>query len=294
MSFKLFIYYCGICGGWAAFLAWGIQDWRHFQEIDNELWRTTSISSLMGLVLAGAVGTIDALLNSVRGQRWMRVLVCLGVGFLGGGLGGYLGQRLANQGLPRFLGWIMVGIAIGASIGVFDFFQAFSRRQSMRSSARKLLNGLIGGAIGGGLGGLLFEGMASVLGSRRSSLAAGFVILGISIGLLIGLAQIILTEAWIKIEQGFRPGRERMLAKAETTIGRAESCDIGLFGDPAIERIHARIRLHGNHYLLVNNGNSATFLNDQPVTQPSLLRSGDLIRIGKSVLRFGERQKRNQ
>ena len=22
MSFKLFIYYCALCGGWAAFLAW--------------------------------------------------------------------------------------------------------------------------------------------------------------------------------------------------------------------------------------------------------------------------------
>ena len=32
-------------------------------------------------------------------------------------------------------------------------------------------------------------------------------------------------------------GREIMLTKDETTIGRAESCDIGLFGDNAIERL---------------------------------------------------------
>ncbi len=24
MSFKLFIYYCALCGGWAAFLSWGV------------------------------------------------------------------------------------------------------------------------------------------------------------------------------------------------------------------------------------------------------------------------------
>ena len=27
MSFKLFIYYCALCGGWAAFLAWGLVQW---------------------------------------------------------------------------------------------------------------------------------------------------------------------------------------------------------------------------------------------------------------------------
>lgn len=26
MSFKNFIYYCAICGGWAAFLAWGVTE----------------------------------------------------------------------------------------------------------------------------------------------------------------------------------------------------------------------------------------------------------------------------
>ena len=40
---------------------------------------------------------------------------------------------------------------------------------------------------------------------------------------------------------GFRPGRQILLTRPETTIGRAESCDIGLFGDPAVERLHARI-----------------------------------------------------
>ena len=77
----------------------------------------------------------------------------------------------------------------------------------------------------------------------NSSLAIGLVILGLCIGLLIGLAQVVLKEAWLKVESGFRAGREVMLSKDETTIGRAESCDIGLFGDNTIERLHARIQL---------------------------------------------------
>jgi hypothetical protein len=126
-----------------------------------------------------------------------------------------------------------------------------------------------------------------------TSSAVGYVTVGACIGLFIGLAQYILKEAWLRVEAGFRPGREMILAKAEFTIGRAESCDLGLFGDASIERTHARIIRRGTRYVLADAGSlGGTFLNDQPVLQPTPLRSGDAIRVGKSVLRFGERAKR--
>jgi pSer/pThr/pTyr-binding forkhead associated (FHA) protein len=103
-----------------------------------------------------------------------------------------------------------------------------------------------------------------------------------------------LKEAWLKVEEGFRAGRELMLSKEETTIGRAESCDLGLFGDNTIEKLHAKILIQNNRYVLAHAGEGGqTFLNDQPVSsKPVPLRAGDRIRIGKSVLQFGERQKR--
>ena len=77
------------------------------------------------------------------------------------------------------------------------------------------------------------------------------------------------------------------------TIGRAEACDIGLFGDPTIERLHARILQQGERYLIADAGSAiGTFLNDERVTAPTPLRPGDAIRIGKSTLRFWEKQKR--
>jgi hypothetical protein len=156
-----------------------------------------------------------------------------------------------------------------------------------------MLNGLLGGALGGALGGFLFEQMSTLERLPRSSLALGLVILGVSIGLLIGLAQIILKEAWVKVEKGFRAGREMMLSKAETTIGRAESCDIGLFDDQAIEPTHARILLERKRYVLADAGTpDGTYVNDQRIAGPTPLHSGDLIRVGHSLLRFGERQKR--
>ena len=52
--------------------------------------------------------------------------------------------------------------------------------------------------------------------------------------------------------------------------------------------------LKDNRYLLEHAGEEGeTFLNDEPVrSKPVPLRAGDRIRIGRSVLQFGERQKR--
>jgi hypothetical protein len=293
MSFKLFVYYCAVCGGWAALIAWGLVEWLNLPAIDSEWKRTISIGGVVGLWLAAAVGAMDALLNAVGFQRLFRVLVCLGVGLGGGVFGSALGQLLPNRGLPLFLGWMIVGIMIGTSIAVFDVVRAVRAAQAVGVAVRKLVNGIIGGLLGGCVGGLLVQWLQDQVSLPRSRLAIGLVALGTSIGLLIGLAQIILKEAWIKVENGVRAGREMMLSRAETTIGKAESCDIGLFGDSQIERLHARILLQGNRYLLADAGSSTgTFLNEQAVTQPVQLRSGDAIRVGSSVLRFGERQKR--
>ena len=82
-----------------------------------------------------------------------------------------------------------------------------------------------------------------------------------------------------------------MLTKNEVLIGRAEVCDVGLFGDHAVERRHARILREKRGYVLVDEGTTTgTYLNESPVAAPTLLRSGDVIRVGSNVLRFGERQ----
>jgi hypothetical protein len=162
--------------------------------------------------------------------------------------------------------------------------------------------GLSGGAVGGLLGSLLYlllYGAFGTLFGDKVDLdkmwtpgAAGFVALGLCIGLLIGAAQVILKEAWVKVEAGSRPGRELIVSKGEIVIGRAESCDIGLFGDNSVERTHARILRRGDRYLLVDADTlGGTFLNGLRITEPTPLRSGDEIRVGKNRLRFGERRK---
>jgi pSer/pThr/pTyr-binding forkhead associated (FHA) protein len=138
--------------------------------------------------------------------------------------------------------------------------------------------------------GLLFRGTTQVFWSPS---AWGFVALGLCIGLLIGLAQVLLTQSWLRVEAGFRSGRELILSKAELTIGRAESCDIGLFGDPGVEKLHARLIRRGNAYFVQDAGTPAgTFVNDRRVTDETPLRDGDAIRLGRCVLRFRETRRR--
>jgi hypothetical protein len=199
-------------------------------------------------------------------------------------------------------GWTLTGLLIGASLGVFEVLSRLLRGEDLRGARRKLLHGTLGGSVGGLLGGVLFLALQGFWGVlfRGQALdefwspgATGFVALGLCIGLLIGLAQVILKEAWVRVESGFRAGRELILSRPSVTIGRAESSDIGLFGDPGVERTHALILLRGGRYLLEDAGTpGGTFLNGERIGGPTPLRSGDRIRVGRCTLRFGERPKR--
>jgi MFS family permease len=306
MSFKLFIYYCALCGAWAAFVGWGLG--RLLTGQDTSPLAGDNIKGLfLGLAVALALGVLDAVWN-LTGHRYAQVVVrglFLGaLGALAGLAGAAFGHALVSvSSNPLFyiLGWTLVGLVIGASVGLYDFLARMAAGDT-GGSIRKVMNGLIGGTLGGALGGFLFVFLGQWVtklfsGSEppRVSTAIGFVALGACIGLFIGLAQVILKEAWIKVESGRRAGREMILSKDETTIGRAEACDLGLFGDNAIEKMHARIQLKKGRYLLADAGTpGGTYLNDRRIDGPTPLSSGDAIRVGGCVLRFGERQKKKK
>ena len=69
MSFKTFIYYCALCGGWAGFLAWAVV---HLAGLGgrastlNPTLRACLTGGVLGLTVAAAVGAMDALLNAVQ------------------------------------------------------------------------------------------------------------------------------------------------------------------------------------------------------------------------------------
>jgi hypothetical protein len=304
MSFRWYIYYCAMCGGCAAYIGWALG---RPVTTQSSVTQAAVRGMFLGLMIALALGLLDAFWNGSRGNTGalaVRVLTAVAVGCLGGLLGGMIGQvlyRASNRSLLLLFGWIITGLLVGGSLGVYDLLASALRDEDMRGATRKTVNGLIGGGAGGLLGGILYLILfllwGAVFRDRKedfwSPAAWGFVALGLCIGLLIGLAQVILKEAWVRVEAGFRSGRELLLSRPQITIGRGESCDIGLFGDAQVEKLHCRIIRKGDNYVLVDEATpSGTFVNDEPLEGPRVLRSGDLIRLGRALLRFGERAKR--
>lgn len=302
MSFRLFIYHCTVCGGLAAYLGWAAG--RPVTARDDVLQAGLQ-GLLVGLLLGVGLGLVDALWNNAPGRAFavaFRTLVAAAGGCAAGFVGGYVGQALYGRTqYSAFLvaGWTATGLLVGASVGLCDLLTRLLTGHDSRGARRKLLHGGLGGAAGGLLGGVLFLVLRTKFsglfeGRSPSDLwtpgAAGFTALGACVGLMIGLAQVLLKEAWLRVEAGFRPGRELILTKDDVTIGRAETCDVGLFGDPGVERAHARILRRDGRFVLVDEATqSGTYLNGARIDDPTELRSGDRIRVGRSTLRFGER-----
>jgi hypothetical protein len=302
MSFRLFVYWCALCGGWAAAVGWAAG---RLIAGDDPIGNAGLKGLCLGALIALALGTVDAAwVFSLRqvARILPRVLVCVGVGTVGGLFGAVVGQLLFgwhSLTILLVLGWMLTGLMVGAAVGAFDFLRAWVCQENLWGVRRKLLRGAAGGAVGGLLGGFLYRVLDGIWGGvfpNKADLwspsAWGFVALGLCIGLAISVAQVVLKEAWLRVEHGFRSGRELLLTRPVLTIGRAEACDLGLFGDPTIERLHARILRRGDGYLIADAGTpGGTYVNDVRVAEPMPLRSGDLIRVGNARLRFRERRK---
>jgi hypothetical protein len=297
MTFRLFIYYCALGGGWAAFLAWGLLALLGVATVKGkDLSEVALIGTFLGLLVAAALGLVDGLLNSTGNQRYLRVLVSAGIGLVGGALGAVLGTALYEAGGRQLIwlvaGWMVAGLLIGAASGLHDVLQAQLAGRELRQPVKKTLNGIYGGVLGGFLGGFPFGLLLDSQTLPLSGLAIGLTVLGLCIGLMVALAQVFLKEAWVAVEIGRRAGRQMMLSKDETTIGRAEGCDLGLFGEQGIEKVHARIMMRNSRYVLEDaNTPGGTFINESRVERPTLLNNGDAIRVGSCLLRFGESQK---
>jgi hypothetical protein len=301
MSFRLFIYYCAAWGACAAYFGWVAGLFVGGEGLSGAALEGMSLGVLIALGLA----LVDAL--AAASQRdavalGLRLTLAVLIGAVGGLVGGFFGQlfySLLKWEFLRVLGWVLTGLLVGVAPAAFDMLSAVLRNEDRRGARRKLRNGLIGGSVGGVAGVIVFLVVAGFWerlfqGSKGlwSPTATGFAALGACIGLAVGLAQVMLKEAWVRVEAGFRPGRELILTKPEITLGRAESCDVGLFGGQGVEKVHAKITRQGDRYLLSDAGTpGGTLLNGTRVGEPAPLRDGDRIQMGNCVLTFGERRK---
>jgi hypothetical protein len=281
MSFPRLIFYNAMLGGWAAFAGWVLSEMLFLRRSNDFGW----LAFLGTAALVGAaIGLGIALLATITTGRIYGQLTRLGFCFAGGMVGGLVGGGLGNlffeyELLPRAFGWMIMGLGIGSVEGIFD------------RSPKKLRNGLIGGAIGGLLGGFCFDPIVRVVGGTMSGRAVAFVLLGLSIGLFIGLAQIILREAWLTVEEGFRPGRQLILDLPVTALGTSEKSQLAFiaFGAKGVEPVHVKIvREPDGRFVVRDNGSrSGTFLNGERVDE-EMLSNDDVIQLGVNKVRFHE------
>ncbi len=291
----------------AGLLTWLVSDVSGLIRIgDNVGQLSTDEARGYWLVFAcwgGFIGVLisiaDALFSGSK-PEWPKIIgIGAFVGILAGLFGGALGMGAfatlyvfpANNPfdflrniLGRAAGWAFIGALAGTAPGWRKWSLAVGR------------NGLIGGFIGGVLGGSTFEIIPYLLvGMARPGIVArlfGFVITGAMIGLFVALVQQLLKEAWIRVVVGRNEGKEVLIEKQETTIGRYELSDITLFGDPKVARTHAILTAQpGGRFVLRDTGESplGLLVNGQPVNREIVVKNGDQIQIASKLLVFYER-----
>jgi pSer/pThr/pTyr-binding forkhead associated (FHA) protein len=81
-----------------------------------------------------------------------------------------------------------------------------------------------------------------------------------------------------------RRGEEFPLGE-ELTVGRAPGCGVSLPEDNFVSQLHARMfRRDGDLWLEDLGSTNGTFLNDKKVSAPVVMRRGDRLRVGRTVL----------
>lgn len=294
MSLGRLVFYSAVLAGWAAFAAWLLAEFGVLGRLPEGV-APVAVGAIVGAAIGAAVNLAAALGGGGFASLGLRGLI----GFFGGAVGGCLGTALGNLvygvGAESGAGWILRGVGwmlVGLGIGVIEGLQ--------ERSIAKIRNGLIGGALGGLAGGLLFDPLAGMVVSATgmSSRATAFVVLGLAIGGCIGLAQVVMRQAWLTVVDGYRPGRQLLLSRPTTIIGRAEHLPLPLIGTMnaglAPEQLSIHRQAHGGFVLEDLAGGGMTAVNQQPIRGPVSLRDGDLIRVGPNSIRFNERRSRGE
>lgn len=272
------------------------------QQIVSLLLFFPLVAALVGLCIGAADGLVCRL--------WRRVLLGGAVGLVVGFIGGFVFTILAElvyhpmhllankqsegfgqmshfgfllQTIGRGLAWCLAGMAMGLGQGI-----------ALRSG-RLLLYGFLGGAIGGMLGGLLFDPIDLVLlgpdkPSAHISRLVGLLVIGASVGVMIGIVELLARDAWLRMVQGPLSGKEFLIFKDAVAVGASPRSDIYLFNDDLVADRHAVIRAAADQYEIeAVNERCPVMVNGRAVRR-TRLRHGDEIALGKTVFTFQRRQ----
>jgi hypothetical protein len=228
------------------------------------------------------VGFIGGFLCSIFANLAYAPLTHLAQEQMGRG-GMFSGFGFLVQMAGRSLAWALAGTAMGLGQGI-----------ALRSG-RLLVYGFVGGIVGGLFGGMLFDPIDLILlgpdkPSAHWARLVGFVVIGLSVGGMIGLVELLARDAWLRMTQGPLTGKEFLIFKDVMTIGSSPRSDLYLFNDPQVARQHAIIRATADECEIEARDTAApVLLNNRPV-QKARLRHGDNVTIGRATFVFQRRK----
>ncbi len=287
-----------ICCGIAGFLGFLVQEpGNRASELATApkaatmaLTEAALMFGLLGLLI-GAALVIAEELGATTGKRIAsRLVLGAGAGGLCGAGAGLLGQiiyssLLHNSGtnlvsivFARTLGWAAVGAGTGLSSGLAS------------GSSRKAMQGALGGAIGGAVGGILFDIASLPFGSGTASRMIGDTAIGVFVGAFVVAVEEAAKVAWITVVAGRNEGKQYILSKPSTSIGRDELSDIPLYGDRSVSKNHAVVQtMDGHRFVFSDLGSQyGSAINGQGIGQKPL-SNGDIIQVGRFQLAFNHR-----
>lgn len=288
-------FYLGAAGLAGALVGWAVLEPFYEDGMEKGPWAWLGSLIIPSVVAFCCLGC--AIAESVVERSWRKALIRGGLAFsLGIPLGfvfSFLASILYNvllnvaslggeihPGMPswwacRSLAWALFGVSAGLVYGVAGL------------SARKLTYGILGGVLGAAIGGVLFDPIASLVETGALSRAVGFGVFGLSTGVAMGLVESALKQRWLYVAAGPLAGKQFILYKQATTIGRSQGCDIYLFKDPSIQDVHATLERRGPGIWLVPRGPVYV---GASTTSPRMLRNRDRLQIGRYTFLYQERR----
>lgn len=280
-------------------------------SLRTQVARQGALGIVIFPLVAGMIGLFLGAADGIVCRLPRRALLCGVVGLLVGVVGGLITSVVANiiyapisgyamnqsgegataqavsfgiQMLGRIIAWGLAGTAMGLGQGV-----------ALRSS-RLLAYGLIGGIVGGVLGGLFFDPVDAMLSgedrtSAHLSRLVGFMVIGVSVGCMTGVVELLARDAWLRMTKGPLKGKEFLIFKDVMRVGSSPRSDLYLFSDSQVHEQHAVIRsvadeieieaCHPSTHPVMVNGRA---------TVRTRLKHGDDVGVGATQFVFQKRK----
>lgn len=247
---------------------------------------SAAIACMLGLFMGLGEGVFYGSKDNAIKNSAIGAIMSLLLGFASG----YVAQMIYSSMLDKYtsdfafalirgVGWSIMGLGVGLSIGL------------IKPETKRILYCSIGGVAGGFIGGFIFDFIveATTLSEEDTGTvprAIGIVIMSLLIGLGIGLLEQFAKEAWLKVVRGEFEGKEYLVFAGTTSIGNNGKNTIVLFKDKLVGPHHCDIVLEGSKYTLIDCGTPmGTVVNGMRISK-CILKHGDSIAIGNTVLVF--------